>query len=371
MCTDTARSTSRRATRAYCYRSVSPTQSLRGEVDGNQAPIAAGCGARAAIALAAMLEPDNWKKLAQSIRAGHCTPFLGAGACVPTLPTGAELSRALARDFDYPLDNREDLAHVAQFIAIKSRDIVSPKHEILKRIATCGYPRFEGAEPHHVLASWPLPVYLTTNYDDFLVKALEANQRKAQHDFCRWSRELADRPGVWQRQPGYQPTAEAPVVYHMHGCSDVPESLVATEDDYLEFIYNIARSGSMTKTVDRPWEMLPPPIMRAISNHCLMFLGYGLLDWSFRVIFRWLVLSLRQTQRRLKIAVQLSPFADDAANERAQTYLREYFHHVFDVTIFWGDAQQFIAEVQRHVVALQDEVPEVQLLKAQVSEVQG
>jgi len=100
--------------------------------------------------------------------------------------------------------------------------------------------------------------------------------------------------------------------------------------------------------------------MRAISNHCLMFLGYSLLDWSFRVIFRWLVLSLRQTQRRLKIAVQLSRFADEAANERAQTYLREYFHHVFDVTIFWGDAQQFISEVQRHVSELQDPVAEAQ-----------
>jgi hypothetical protein len=307
-----------------------------------------------------MLNPENWKALAESIRAGQCTPFLGAGACAPTLPTGNELSRALAREFDYPLDNSQDLAHVTQFIAIKSRDIVHPKQEILKRIAACGYPRFEGAEPHHVLASWPLPVYLTTNYDDFMVKALEANKRTAHRDFCRWNKELADHPGVWQREPSYRPTADAPIVYHMHGSSEVPESLVATEDDYLEFIYNIARSGSMTKTVDRSWEMLPPWIMRAISNHCLMFLGYSLLDWSFRIIFRWLVLSLRQTQRRLKIAVQLSPFADEAANERAQTYLREYFHHVFDVMIFWGDANQFISELQAYVSESQGGVAELQ-----------
>jgi hypothetical protein len=263
------------------------------------------------------------------------------------------LARALARDFDYPLDNSTDLAHVTQFIAIKSRDNVHPKQEILKRIAACGYPRFEGAEPHHVLASWPVPVYLTTNYDDFMVKALQANKREAHRDFCRWNRELADHPGVWQREPNYLPTAETPIVYHMHGNSDLAKSLVATEDDYLEFVYNIAKSGSMTKTVDRSWEMLPTWIMRAISNHCLMFLGYSLLDWSFRVIFRWLVLSLRQTQTRLKVAVQLSPFADEATNDRAQIYLREYFQHVFDVTVFWGDARQFISEVHRHVVELQ------------------
>ena len=255
-----------------------------------------------------MLTQPEWQALATSIRDGQCTPFLGAGACVPTLPTGSQLSRALARDFNFPLESSGDLAHVTQFMAINSRDAVHPKLEILRRIAACGYPRFEGIEPHHVLASWPLPVYLTTNYDDFMVKALEANNRKAHRDFCRWTPELADHPGVWQRAPTYRPSAEAPIVYHMHGCSEVAKSLVATEDDYLEFIYNIARSGSVTKTVERSWEMLPPWIMRAISNHCLMFLGYSLLDWSFRVIFRWLVLSLRQTQRRLKIAVQLSPF---------------------------------------------------------------
>ena len=73
-----------------------------------------------------------------------------------------------------------------------------------------------------MLASWPLPVYLTTNYDDFMVKALEANNRKAHRDFCRWNKELADYPGVWQREPNYQPTADAPIVYHMHGRSDLP-----------------------------------------------------------------------------------------------------------------------------------------------------
>jgi len=59
-----------------------------------------------------MLKPEDWKELAKSIRDGQCTPFLGAGACVPTLPTGSELSRALAREFDYPLDSAADLSHV-------------------------------------------------------------------------------------------------------------------------------------------------------------------------------------------------------------------------------------------------------------------
>ena len=59
---------------------------------------------RSGIGPPAMLKPEDWKELAKSILDGQCTPFLGAGACVPTLPTGSELSHMLAREFDYPLE---------------------------------------------------------------------------------------------------------------------------------------------------------------------------------------------------------------------------------------------------------------------------
>ena len=105
----------------------------------------------------------------------------------------------------------------------------------------------------------------------------------------------------------------------------------------------------MTKTVDRSWEILPPAVMKAISTNCLLFLGYRLVDWNFRVIFRWLVLSLRRTQTRLKVAVQLSPAHDPQFAEQAQTYLTKYFHDVFDVVVFWGTANQFVSELRRHI----------------------
>lgn len=105
----------------------------------------------------------------------------------------------------------------------------------------------------------------------------------------------------------------------------------------------------MAKTVDRSWEILPPAIIKAISTNCLMFLGYRLADWNFRIIFRWLVLSLRRTQTRLKVAVQLSPSQDMPFPEAAQKYLNTYFQDLFDVVIYWGTAQQFISELRNHV----------------------
>ncbi len=295
------------------------------------------------------LHPLQWKVLAESIRNGECTPLLGAGAWVPTVPTGQHLARELATAYNYPLPDADDLPRVVQFVALSCGDVKFPKQEIIRRIQQCGYPRFGGEEPHHVLASLPLPVYLTTNYDDFMIKALEANNKAHRREFCRWKPDLAAHPSVWQAEPGYRPSATQPLVYHLHGCDMLPESLVLTEDDYLEFIYNIAKSGSMTKTVDRSWEIFPPPVMKAISTTCLIFLGYRLADWNFRVIFRWLVLSLRKTQTRLKVAVQLVPDHDPRLQQASQEYLSKYFKDMFDVVVFWGTAQQFIAELRRHI----------------------
>lgn len=295
------------------------------------------------------LTPIQWKVLVDSVRKGECTPLLGAGACVPTLPTGSQLARELASEFHYPLADHEDLARVTQFLALSSGDVKFPKQEILERIRKCGYPDFSGSEPHHALASMPLPVYLTTNYDDFMVRALGDAGKEPRRDYCRWRPDLTTQPTVWQNEPAYKPAVASPLVYHLHGCDALAESLVTTEDDYLEFIYNIAKSGSMTKTVDRTWEIFPPSVMRAISTTCLLFLGYRLADWNFRVIFRWLVLSLHKMQTRLKVAVQLVPGEDTALQQAGQEYLNRYFKDMFDVVVFWGTAQDFVGELHRRV----------------------
>jgi serine/threonine protein kinase len=297
---------------------------------------------------AGVLTSLQWKVLADSVRRGECTPFLGTGVCLPTLTTDIELASDLARTFDYPLPDHEDLAHVVQYMALNARDATFPKQEILDRIRARGRPDFTGDEPHHILAKFPLPVYLTTNYDDFMVSALAMEKKECHRDFCRWKADLAVYPTALQ-ESNYRPTADNPIVYHLHGCDMAADSLVATEDDYLEFIYNVARSGSMPKTVDRGWEILPPAILKAISTNCLLFLGYRLTDWHFRIIFRWLVLSLRRTQTRLKVAVQLSPAPGASYPEAAQKYLNAYFQDMFDVVIYWGTAQQFISDLRRHV----------------------
>src|SRR5262245_12779966 len=114
------------------------------------------------------LSEETWLTLLERIKSGRCTPFLGAGASFPALPLGSTIAAEWAREHNYPGDNPKNLIEVAQFLAIQV-DPIYPKERILQRLAGAKRPDFDAAdEPHALLAELPLPIYLTTNYDDFM-----------------------------------------------------------------------------------------------------------------------------------------------------------------------------------------------------------
>src|SRR5262249_8101338 len=153
------------------------------------------------------------------------------------------------------------LVRVAQFLAVQE-DPMTPKEEILRRFRDVPPPVFKEAdEPHGVLAELPLPVYMTTNYDDFMVRALKDRYRDARRELCRWNKLIADEPSVFDAPGGFTPTPANPIVFHLHGHSR-PESLVLTEDDYLQFLAAMARNNSF----------LPPPIQTALAGSALLFI---------------------------------------------------------------------------------------------------
>src|SRR5438876_11418850 len=116
--------------------------------------------------MANTLEDQNWKVLLNRIRDGNCIPFLGAGACYPTLPLGGEIARELAQEVGYPFDDFSVLPSVAQFIAVNSSDGTYVKDMVLRRLfKEKKLPDFSSPdEPHGVLARLPLPIYVPTNY---------------------------------------------------------------------------------------------------------------------------------------------------------------------------------------------------------------
>lgn len=113
------------------------------------------------------LTDETWLILLERIKSGRCLPFLGAGASFPAIPLGSTIAAEWAQEYTYPGDNPKNLVEVAQFLAVQF-DPLTPKEKILKQLDNVVPPDFNAAdEPHGLLADLPLPIYLTTNYNDF------------------------------------------------------------------------------------------------------------------------------------------------------------------------------------------------------------
>jgi hypothetical protein len=285
------------------------------------------------------LSEKDWRLLLHRIQQGRCTPFIGAGACHGVLPLGKEIAQQWAVTYGYPLQDAGDLPRVAQYLAIEN-DPMFPKEEVLQAfIEPAKPPNFaEPDEPHAVLADLPLPIYMTTNYDDFMVQALESRSRKPRQVYCEWSQLLRDEyPSGLDKD--FTPSKGEPVVFHLHGHKALPESLVLTEDDYLDFLVNVTRDQGL----------LPHQIRKALAGTTLLFTGYSLADWDFRVLFRGLVTSTEDSLRRLSITVQLPPMPDDATDaerRRMRNYQDKYFG-TKGMQVYWGTAREFAADLRK------------------------
>jgi hypothetical protein len=278
------------------------------------------------------LKEHDWALLLRRIKDGKCTPFLGAGVNFGMLPLASEIALKWAQEYRYPLEDAGDLSRVAQFLAVQY-DPMFPKEGILRQFfESVAPPDFtDPNEPHGVLADLPLPVYMTTNYDDFMMQALRSRHKDPRRELCRWNQFVEDQPSIFESEPGFRPTVAGPVVFHLHGHSEVVESLVLTEDDYLDFLVNISRER----------DLLPPRIQEALTGASLLFIGYSLTDRAFQVLFRGLVMSTEPSLRRISVAVQLPP-----VSAVEQKYVDQYFNRI-DLRVYWGTAREFAAELRQ------------------------
>lgn len=299
---------------------------------------------------------QHWDTLISRIQRGECTPVIGAGACMPLLPSGSELSQALAGrppEPVYPLPDRDNLSRVAQFVAVQNMDELKPKERIKEILEgrLSGLGRVPATQVHNLLARLKLPIYLTTNYDDLMSRALRQAGITPRTEFCRWSRMLLDQEKS-EFDTGWKPSPSEPVVFHLHGALTVPESMVVTEDDYLDFLVNLGKdlASSPASIEHERRAALPLPIRRALTRTTLLFIGYSLSDINFRVILRALVGSLDRANRKLSITLQVPPTKEQYENFAAvREYLKSYFRWTLELEVCWGDASRFGAELARQL----------------------
>ncbi len=305
----------------------------------------------------------RWPGLCSDIANGRCTPVLGPGLTDAFIGSRQEIARGWAHQHHYPLTEYrcEDLPHVAQYLAVEQgldfpRDKLARyiRQELLRRYrqnlehgvgagplndllrAVGAYRRsIDPAEPHAVLARMPLRLFVTAHPAALLEDALRAEGKDPQVAFCRWKEALdGEEPDAQDHLE--EPTVERPLVYHLLGSLEHPDTLVLTEDDYFDYLVAVTKND----------ELIPRKVTRALADSSLLFLGFGLDEWDFRVLFRS-VIARQGTRRRYRhVAVQINPGEDRTIDpERARRHLDRYFSEQISVSIYWGSPEEFVREL--------------------------
>jgi len=230
-------------------------------------------GADARIATAGPPAFEKWPALLDSILQGRCTPIIGPGLTEWLVGSNRELASQWAEDYGYPMEvqHRDDLPHVAQYLSVqqdpmfpRNRYIEDLRRELLGRhgtdmpavlhngcldemmsAAVTRFWRRTVTEAHRVLARLPLPLYITTDPSDLLERALITTGKAAKSELCRWNEYIEQLPSLYDAEPSYRPDPNQPLVYHLFGRFNKPDSLVLTEDDYFDFLMGVTRNRAL------------------------------------------------------------------------------------------------------------------------------
>lgn len=308
---------------------------------------------------------EKWPALVRHLEAGRCTPVLGPELSSGLFGNDDDLARGWAQRFGYPLGSSASagLAGVAQYLAV-DQDYRFPREELLvslreRMLAMHGHripKERHGAplaelviqlgrelraahplEPHRVLARLPLPVYVTAAPDSQLADALREAGRTPRVECCKWNPDIENLPSIYDEDPKFRPSVDEPLVFHLFGVLEAPESLVLTEDDHLDFLIGLSRQE----------DLVPGVVRRALADSALLFLGFLLEDWAFRVLHRTLM-SQEGRKRRGRYAHVAAQLDLDGGRceepDRARRYLERYFQDA-DISIYWGSVSDFASEL--------------------------
>ena len=154
-----------------------------------------------------------------------------------------------------------------------------------------------GKEPSPVvraLAEMDFPIVITTNYDRLFEKALRS-----------FDKEPVIRiydPTDHQRTRDFRglPKPNEPWLFKMHGCVSNPASIVITDEDYIRFVMRMGDSED--------FHPVPLKIRVQFKEWPTLFVGYSLLDYNLRLLFR--ILRRRVDPSERPATFSLDPYPD-------------------------------------------------------------
>ena len=269
--------------------------------------------------------------------------FLGAGAALqpkgPTLPSGVEVAKGLAKKCELEWHEYVPLSTTAFYYeSFFSRPGL--EHYLKDLIDRPDVPPSDAvqavADVAGILEERGKSVFIiTTNYDQSLERAYHKKfGRDLKVIIYRGRTDPNDKDvnlhsGIDKIADFWKPTERVTYLYKMHGCISDPSSLVITEEDYINFLSNALSAD--------PQKRLLHEARGQIGLRTILFVGYSLMDWNFRVIFK---ATAEKTRSKESYAVQFFQPKKSIDQERWEK-TREFWSRK-QVNIINSDATQFL-----------------------------
>jgi CHAT domain/SIR2-like domain len=311
-------------------------------------------------------EDSFWVPIIEALRQGQLVPIIGPNINQGLLPSNKEITGKWTKKYEYhkynyPVNNRNDLPRVARFVEtnygrkfphralqtlyiddLLEREKAETRFKLKDKslpevISAVSKHYFDGDAdaPHRILAELEnISTYVTTTSDNFMAEALKYRGRAVRREVLLWNDD-ATEPADYQSLTG---KPESPVVWHIYGSPPKANSLVLTEDDYLDFLRNVSRE---------PWRR-PANLMSTLTESLLLFLGFNVRDLDFRILFKALISHLKVGTDRVAI-LQIEP--EESYKERelefrlVQTFL-EKDSSEFQVKIRWLSVRDFLLQLR-------------------------
>jgi SIR2-like domain len=223
--------------------------------------------------------------IADAVRRERCILFLGAGVHAPPPepsrfeypaeqrpPIGPALSRMLAAGCDLservPGEDPSNLQRVAGFY-----ELWRSRKQLVDAVTEAVQTGKQPSPMMGALAELGFPLVITTNYDKLFESALTGEDRTPHT--------VIYNPKSEETGDDYpDPTAESPVVFKIHGDIGNRDSLVITDEDYINFVLRMSDKG--------PYDPVPLGLKFYLTRWTTLFVGYSLLDYNLRLLFKTL-----------------------------------------------------------------------------------
>ncbi len=314
-------------------------------------------------------EFEQWGSICRFVKNGECVPILGPDVAEDFFGASRALATELARETNFPLDSHDqtDLAKVAQYILTQNSEkdvrgkvidesIQQLEHagermlgksvkdmnplDLMQAMVTETVRNDKDHDPLKIVAGLNAKVFVNACCDSLLELFLSQTMVNGKVKqpiplITEWRDERRDD----QSKPEFMgdTTVERPYVYYVFGKIQNESTWVLTEDDFFDYLIRTTR-----------YQLMPPVVGDALVTGSLLFLGFALDDWKFRVLFRLILAKggKQLLQGYNHVGVQVDPGETTIANaRRAKKYLERYFFNS-KIDIYWGTAGDFLRELQ-------------------------